>query len=250
MPQDFEIVECGENDAGAWDAFVSSASGTYCHAFAWKGILEKAYGLRTYYLSIRRNGTWVGVLPVALTPGMLPWSSLGAVSVPYCNYGGLLVVDGIDPTAARQAALSFLGDRGINRLEVRNLGLATDGSSSEEVTLMLDLPETEDLSLEQIDGKARNQVRKAEREGLDVRWGREQGPALYEIYADNMGRLGTPVHAQAFIDEILAGFGDQADILTVRLQGTRYCRNVGAEIRRHLGRPDRFQPGGVQEAKC
>jgi len=219
MAADFEIVECDDNDAGAWDAFVSGASGTYCHAFAWKGVLEKAYRLRTHYLSIREGGEWAGVLPVALTPGLLPWSSPGAVSVPYCNYGGLLVAEGSDPVAARDAALSFLRDRGINRLEVRNMGPAADGSSSEEVTLMLDLPEAGDFALEQIDGKARNQVRKAEREGLDVRWGREQGPALYDIYAQNMGRLGTPVHARAFINEILACFGEQADVLTVRFQG-------------------------------
>jgi len=214
-----DIVEGHESDVVAWDAFVSRASGTYCHAFVWKRIVEKAYGLKTHYLSIRRDAEWVGILPLSVMPGMLPWSPRRAVSVPYCNYGGLLVADGADLVQVRDAALSFLMDKGISRLEVRDLCRPGDSSPSDQVTMILDLPDSTDALLKLIGGKARNQVRKAEREGLEIRWGREQASDFYAVYADNMGRLGTPVHARAFVDEILASFGDQADVLTVRLQG-------------------------------
>jgi FemAB-related protein (PEP-CTERM system-associated) len=158
----------------------------------------------------------VGILPLAVIPGIV---GRRAVSVPYCSYGGLLVAQTADDNQVRHAALTFLRHKGIKLLEVRELGHTSNASSSGEVTMVLDLPEASDLLWKRIGGKVRNQVRKAERSGLEVQWGREQTSDLYEIYAENMGRLGTPVHARAFVDEILAAFGDQADVLTVRLQG-------------------------------
>lgn len=210
------VTDCESDRYSEWNRFVQQNCGNYCHLYEWRHVFQNAYALKTFYLVIRQHSDWVGILPLTIIPSL---GKRRAVSVPYCNYGGLLVVNGSDPIPVRNAALSFLGDKGIYRLEVRELCHPGNASSSEEVTLMLDLPEASDLLWKKIGDKARNQVRKAERAGLEVQWGRDQATDLYSIYAENMGRLGTPVHARAFVDGILAAFGDQADVLTVRLQG-------------------------------
>jgi FemAB-related protein (PEP-CTERM system-associated) len=219
----FSIVECSSSDRSHWNAFVISASGTYCHLFGWKHVFERTYGLQTHYLACRSADAWLAVLPVAIMPHW-PGRPVKAVSLPYCNFGGLLVAAGLEAGPLKSAFIAHLSGLGVSQVEFREMARGQAGAS--EVTMILHLPENSDLLWKQIGNKARNQVRKAQNSNLTLRWGRDQSDALYEIYAQNMGRLGTPVHSPKFLQEILASLGEQADVLTVRLED----RPVGAML--------------------
>lgn len=210
---DFSVVECGAGDSAAWDSFVEKASGTYCHLFGWKLVFERTYALQTRYLVFRSAEVWLGVLPLAVMP-RLPGGAVKAVSLPYCNYGGLLVAHGVDAVPIKTAAINYLTNLGIVKVELRDI--APGMFEAAEVTMILALQESAELLWKQIGDKARNQVRKAQKAGLTLRWGRDQGDDLYAIYAKNMGRLGTPVHSPRFIQEILDNLGECVDVLTVR----------------------------------
>lgn len=214
--ESFHVLDCDSFLEDEWNCYVAKHHGSYCHLYEWRWVFEKVYGLNTLYLVIKNLGEWVGILPLAILPCLTKGK---AVSLPYCNYGGLLVAKGIDYSQVMAAALSYLRSHGIDRVEMRALGQPENATSATEVTLVLDFPASIEALWKQIGDKARNQVRKAERAGLVAEWGRDQVNDLYDIYADNMGRLGTPVHAMAFLQEILQAFGHQADILTVRLEG-------------------------------
>lgn len=212
----FTFVECSAQQRGAWDACVRSFGGSYCHLFGWKGVFERTYGLRTHYLAIQSAAsaeTWYALLPVAIMP-RLPGGITRAVSLPYCNYGGLLAAPGVEAAPLKAAAVRHLSRLGVDQLEFREL--APGAPDPTEVTMVLAMPENVELLWQKIGDKVRNQVRKAQRASLTLRWGRDQGDILYDIYARNMGRLGTPVHSPRFIREILAAFGESADVLTVR----------------------------------
>lgn len=225
---DVSIVECGLESSAAWDSFIENASGTYCHLFGWKLIFERTYGLKTRYLVIHSAADWLGVLPLAIMP-RLPSGAVKAVSLPYCNYGGLLVAHGVDAAPIKTAVIDYLTGLGIDKIELRDL--APSMADASEVTMILALPESAEMLWKQIGDKARNQVRKAQKAGLSLRWGRDQGDDLYAIYAKNMGRLGTPVHSPKFIKEILSCLGEQADVLTVQLEE----RVIGAMLVIRLG---------------
>lgn len=220
---DFSIVECGAESSAAWDSFVEKASGTYCHLFGWKRVFERTYRLQTHYLAFLSAETWLGVLPLAVLP-RLPGGAVKAVSLPYCNYGGLLAVPGVDVEQLKAAAVKYLTRLGVGKIEFRDI--APNMVDAIEVTMILALPENSELLWKQIGDKARNQVRKAQKAGLMLRWGRDQGDDLYAIYAKNMGRLGTPVHSPKFIKEILSSLGELADVLTVRHED----RAIGAML--------------------
>jgi serine/alanine adding enzyme len=209
----FYVAECSASDAQAWNGFVASASGSYCHLFGWKQVIERTYGLQTYYLVFRSGEVWLGILPLAIMPN-LPRSAIKAVSLPYCNYGGLLAAPGVDAEPLKLAAIKHLTNMGIGKIEFRDM--APGMVDADEVTMVLTLPENPELLWKQVGDKVRNQVRKAQRSGLTLHWGSDQGDELYAIYAKNMGRLGTPVHSPKFIKEILSNLGDCADVLTVR----------------------------------
>ncbi len=206
-------IDSSHDEIIRWNNFVTTNKGTYCHRYEWRDVLRTAYKLRTHYLVIAQAGIWVGILPVAVSPGI---GSRKAISLPFCNYGGLLVGGAVDKKLVRVATLDFLQGIGLRHLEVREFGRAGERPTSSEVTMILPLPAQAELLWKSIGQRARNKIRKAERSGLEVRWGREQIMDLYEVYTQNMGRLGTPVHALAFVDAILLAFGGAADIVTVR----------------------------------
>ena len=211
------IRRCTPEVGQKWDQFVNDhPAGTYCHAFAWSEVLERAYGLRSFYLRIERSDArWQGVFPVVVLPALLQRSARGT-SVAFCNYGDVLVNAEISVDGMRSACLEYLANQGLRTVEVRGLGTRVNESGqSPEVSMMLDLPSEPTELWKAIGQKARNQIRKAQKLGLVARWGDDQVDILYRIYAANMGRLGTPVHARKFFDEIVRSFGKQCDILTV-----------------------------------
>jgi len=202
------------SDYSQWDQFVYEHQGSYCHLSGWQKIFEKTYGLRTLYLGVKNCGALEGIFPVAVISSLF---GTKAVSLPFSNYGGLLVANPANHHLFTQLILSYLQVKGINFVEVRE----SPGSGSfilgSEVTFMLKLPECENQLWNAIGAKVRNQIRKAQRSSLEVSWDRNHSYELYELYANNMGRLGTPVHSHKFIEEILSVFDKRADILTIRI---------------------------------
>ena len=64
-----------------------------------------------------------------------------------------------------------------------------------------------DVYWKSLDAKVRNQVRKAEKSGVSVQWGREDRlDEFYEVFCVNMRDLGSPTHAKAFFAAVLGHF--------------------------------------------
>ncbi len=214
--QNLTVRVAGDDAIEFWDAFVHENAGTYCHLFGWRQVLASAYGLRCHYLTVSRGDDLLAVIPLAETP-RLPWGARQVVSLPYCNYGGMVARPGEDKDMLLDAVLRHLATLDIPRLELRDV--APGFAHTVEVSMKLVLPGSEEELWRSVGDKVRNQVRKATRAGLELRWGRDQGQELYGIYSANMGRLGSPVHSRRFVLGILDVFREQTDILTVRLAG-------------------------------
>jgi len=211
------VVECAAAAAGTWNAFVHATPGaTICHRFEWKTVVENAYGLKTCYLAVLEAGIWIGVMPVVLMPSF-PWSLSKGVSLAFCGYGDMLAAPGRDEELLRRLCLDHLQRRGVVSVELRRLAPGT--VVADEVTMLLDLGGGPERLWQGFKDKVRNQVRKAQKAGLSGVWGNGQVDELYRIYARNMGRLGTPVHSRNFFLALVAEFGDDARVLTVRMKG-------------------------------
>lgn len=219
----YQVQDCNSSVQNEWNKFVARSCGSHYHLLEWRTVFEKTYHLKTLYLTIKERGVSVGILPIAIMPHF-PGRAVKAVSLPYCNYGGLLVAHGVDSVPIKAAAINYLTSLGIDKIEFRDI--TPSMVDAVEVTMILTLPESTELLWKRIGDKARNQVRKAQKVGLSLRWGRDQGDDLYAIYAKNMGRLGTPVHSPKFIKEILSSLGELADVLTVRYED----RAIGAML--------------------
>jgi serine/alanine adding enzyme len=211
------IAEC--DDPIAWNTYVH-AHPDACgyHQFQWKGVIERAFDHRCLYLTARRDGGIVGLLPMVEFRSRL--FGRFAVSLPFVNYGGVLADDQSIAEQLAAAAVNVAGQRGWRHIELRHIARRFPGwpARSHKVAMSRPLPADPESLWASIDRKVRNLVRKAEKAGCTAENG---GPELvadfYRVFARNMRDLGTPVYTRRLFDLVLDTFRDDARVHVVRV---------------------------------
>lgn len=194
---------------GKWDAIVSRAQdSTFCHLIGWRDILSDVLGAEClYWVATGLDGEWQGILPLARVKSRIFGHYL--MSLPFLNYGGPL-----GSAAARrqlaQHAVAAARRSGVDLLELRtrdagDLGLPV---STRKITVLRELPSSVEELSKSFPSKLRSQIRRPIKEGLTVRFGLDQREPFYEVFAEAMRDLGTPVLPRAWFDRIAATFPD------------------------------------------
>jgi FemAB-related protein (PEP-CTERM system-associated) len=132
------------------------------------------------------------------------------VSMPFLNYGGPLGSEAAVQALVRDAVDQAERD-GARLLELRSaVALPIDlPVSHRKITVRLDLPPGDpDVLHKRLDSKLRSQVRRPIKEGVTVRFGADQAPGFYDVFARHMRDLGTPVLARRVFTAIRDRFGD------------------------------------------
>ena len=213
------ISVSGNVTEAEWDGFVRNhPEGTIDHVWRWRTLFRDVFGHDSEYLAARRGGTVVGLLPLVKFRSRLFGRSL--VSVPFLNYGGILVSE---PSAvplllehARQIAHQF----NASHVELRHTRRQTTSLPHRDHKLQLrrPLPPSSDQLWSALDKKVRNQVRKAQKDGLVGQSGRaELVDEFYDVFSTNMRDLGTPVYSKRLFSETLRLFPQEARVFIVRL---------------------------------
>jgi len=191
-----------------WDTFVLAADGaTHCHLWGWKSIVERELGHECIYLAARSSdGQLAGVLPIVRVQSRLFGHYL--ISMPFLNAGGPL---------GEERAVRQLVDRAVELAEGQRVDLLELRStkprpldlpvSHRKITVVLDLPAQQPRRLwDGLAAKVRNQVRKPLKEGISVRFGRDQLGAFFEVFSRHMRDLGTPTQARGLFEAIADTF--------------------------------------------
>jgi hypothetical protein len=112
------------------------------------------------------------------------------------------------------APLSSPGRDGVSLLEggAERRGDAITGSadrSTRKITVVRDLPHGGGPVLwKQLDGKVRSQVRRPQKEGVQVRFGVDQVAPFFSIFARHMRDLGTPTQPKRLFEALVDAFPD------------------------------------------
>lgn len=217
----------------SWDRFVEQhPAATVAHLSGWGRVAAAAYGHTPVAIMAVEDGDPVGVLPLVLLRSRLFGRRL--VSMPFLDYGGVLVAPGTaEPGVIERAlmaeALAVARETGAQSLSLRQLHPVplAHPTATDRVTMLLALT-TADAVWKALPSERRNRVRKGEKSGLEPAWcGAEALDDFYRVFAVNMRDLGSPVHSRAFFRLILEELGDTARVLLVRDRGGRA---VGAAV--------------------
>jgi len=202
-------IERWQGDPHRWDAFVLGAEGaTFCHLSAWHDIIERVLGHECLAMAaVDAAGDMVGVLPLVRVRSRIFGHYL--VSMPFLNAGGPL-----GPPEVRARLVAWAVEEAARSradlLEVRSRDDVAPGldRSDRKITVVLPLPASaEALWNGTFRAKLRSQIRRAEKAGMQVRFGPEQAEAFYAVFTRNMRDLGTPVLPWRFFEAIRDRFG-------------------------------------------
>lgn len=203
----------------AVEAFVRAhPAATPFHLPQWSRAIEAGTGQRAHLLVAERGGAIKGLLPLTEVRSRLFGTAL--VSTGFGVDGGILADDPADTRLLADAAVALAEKLGAPSIELRG-GVLPDGWARAEGTyagFVRDLPRGDEEILTAIPRKQRAEVRRALGFGLKVDVGRDPAPH-YRAYAESVRNLGTPVFPRRLFEEVLDGFGEEADILTVSRDG-------------------------------
>ena len=192
-----------------WDEFVSgSNTGTVYHMGAWQSVMTDVMGHECRYLVAQNgDGEIRGILPVVHVRSHLFGNHL--VSMPFLNAGGPI---GTAPALSvlTKAVVDEAKRLNVRSVELRSRSVVEGGlrQSARKITVVLPLPATEDELWKSLHAKLRANVKRAAREGVELRYGASEVGAFYDVFARNMRDLGTPVLPLSFFERIAASLSD------------------------------------------
>jgi FemAB-related protein (PEP-CTERM system-associated) len=185
----------------------------------WLRVLRQGLGHTPFGVEVRDGSVLRGYLPLALVDSWLFGRFL--VALPYVNYGGPVADNENTARLLLDQAVQLADVCDVKYLEVRATRPLNHPTLSDRLTskvhMRLTLPGDGEQLWKRIDGKVRNQVRKAQAANFTVSWGGlERLDEFYRVFAHNMRDLGTPVYAKRFFRAILSSFADRAEFCVVR----------------------------------
>jgi FemAB-related protein (PEP-CTERM system-associated) len=211
--------------ADAIDLYVrQQAEATPFHLTAWSRAVARACGQTHHYLVAEDgDGTIAGVLPLMAVHSPLFGRAL--VSSGFAVGGGILAETSEIASQLIEGALNLATRLSCPTIELRGGAMPSgDGWHYDDTTyigFVRELASDDEAELLAIPRKQRAEVRRALGFDLSVETGsaKRDRDAHYEVYAESVHSLGTPVFPRALFEAVLDAFADKADILTVRRDG-------------------------------
>lgn len=247
------LADLGDPDmARSIEAFVAAHSdATPFHRPAWLKAVARGTGNDALALVLTRCGVVEAYLP--LTQVHSPIFGRVLASSGFAVGGGVLVAPDVDPAPLFASVEELALRQSSPSVELRGgpLPESREGWAIKREShcgFIRPLAESDEAELTAIPRKQRAEVRKSLAGDLTVETG--TGPAdrnaHYATYAQSVRNLGTPVFPRALFDAVLDLFGDDADILTIRHDGSPVASVLSVY---HNGAVMPYWGGGTWDAR-
>ncbi|MBF0108216.1 MAG: FemAB family PEP-CTERM system-associated protein [Magnetococcales bacterium] len=211
------VQTMASGDRAAWDRFVFAAGqATFFHRSGWKRVLEDAFGHETHYLMAQVDGVVVGILPLGRIKSVFFGDSL--ISTPFCVHGGIVAEDGAVAMRLEQEAVALAHRLGVDYLEMRPIAPMHPHWLAKDLYCVFrkEISNDPDKNLTAIPRKQRAEVRRGINKGLTGSVDRDVAGVCYDVYAESVHNLGTPVFSKRYFSVLKDEFGDDCDALVIR----------------------------------
>lgn len=144
----------------------------------------------------------------------VPVFSRVLLSLPYCDAGGTLADNStIEQSLIEHALLTAREMRAQIKLRSFKPLRSCGPNHTGKVSMVLNLPESSDSLMSGFKSKLRSQINKTTRDGLTAQLGKtELFDAFYQVFAENMHELGSPVHAHLWLKSVVSRYKDRVRI--------------------------------------
>lgn len=188
----------------AWDDFLQQHPPTTYHHSSWFSLIKKSFGHDTRVLvALNQNQEILGGLPLTFFSSKI--FGAFAVSIPFVNYGGVVSAYFNIAQQLMQRTQALCTEQQLSHIEIRTMqnGLAKN-SLDKKVSMVLELPASNEALEKQLGAKVRAQYKKAEAYSPSVNIGKlDLLDDFYQVFARNMRDLGTPVYSKQWFANIL-----------------------------------------------
>ncbi|AWW74895.1 FemAB [Erythrobacter sp. KY5] len=203
------------------EEFVSEERGSLFHLPQWLKAAERASGHRASGFITEQMGAITGWVPLTEVRSLLFGQAL--VSSGFGVGGGILAESDDAARVLARAVENYAQIYGFASAEMRG-GPVPPGwkaVSDKHCGFARDLAQDDEAELLAIPRKARAEVRKGLKNGLEVRIGRSSQDiaAHFAVYSESVRNLGTPVFPKRLFRAMLDAFPESSDILTVVQDG-------------------------------
>jgi len=205
-------------------------AGTFFHLVGWHQLLSTTFDYEPIYLWVLDSGEVRGVLPLCLVKSLLFGRCL--VALPIGVYGGIVASDHRAAQMLLEEAMRIARERRVRYLELRgnphsdfkidsNLNGSASSWSCKDlyVTFLGEIQESDEANLARIPRKQRRMVRQGEKFGLKSLIDNERLRAFYNVYAESVRNLGTPVYGYGYFENLIRTFGDKCNVMVIEHQG-------------------------------
>lgn len=239
-----EIVRATDVHADLWDRYIHShPDSSVYHLYAFRNVIEQEYGHKSTYIILKYNNEIKGVLPLYLIPS--PFTGNAVVSLPFCDYGGVLADTAEFENLLISEAITICKKSGMKYVELRQTkevyyksNNVQPGITRSKVRMAARLKYTSEEQFNSFPAKLRSQIRKPLKEGCTVKNGSvELIDDFYEVFTHNMRDLGSPVHSKKFIIRFVMEYGEMSRIFVVYKDAIPIAGAVVAGIRDTLVNP-------------
>lgn len=210
-----------EKESALWESFV--AGHERCvnyHRWAWKRVIEKAFGWRTFYLMADENRKISGILPIVWLKSKLFGNLL--CSVPFFSEAGVVADTPESRGALLAETMRIAREVNADYIELRHRGetLVSWPAKMTKVTLECDVYRDPEDNMRRLSTKMRTNVRRSLKLGLKAEFGqREFLNDFYDVFCLKMRELGTPVYSRKFFEAIFENLPGESFICRVHHEG-------------------------------
>ena len=214
------VEQLAARDHAAYQAYVDAhpKSGCY-HHLAWGLAASRAYGMKTPFLVTRneRGGPITGALPLFVVEN--PAGSY-VTSALFGGYAAPLGDSDEERAALFEESKRVTREAGAKHVNLKVVDEegCPPGFVRREMGVVATLAiDPDPAKLERGLGKTlRYEIRAARRSGFELRAGFDELPGFYDVLAENYHRKGTPIYGYRLLRDVVSGFGERAEVVTLR----------------------------------
>lgn len=213
-----QVGELTSFEEPTWDAYVlEHKSATVFHTLAWKRVIERAFGFRATYLYASRAGEICGVLPLFIVSNPLIGKVL--MSTPFAVYGGPCADDAASCESLIRHASVIAEDLRVQYLKLRDREYCPADTRFRRKDLYVafdcELPTDSEALLKRLPRDTRYMIRKAQKNGLTSVIDNHRLDDCYELYAESVTNLGTPVFSRKYFQILCEEFGESLEVTVI-----------------------------------